>query len=225
MLRARWLPLAPARARALASATLWHNPACSKSRRALELLHERLAPSADGATPATDTRPALTVREYLSEPPTLVELQALAAKLDGQTIDLARTAEPEWPPDLGLEPSDDDVLRAIAATPALLQCPVLELRSSAGVCRPPERVHALLDAENLQTARAMLDPGPVRWPLVAITAAVVVAFAAYIYVERKVDEASPEAPSPPAAAPLPPGAVRRLPDGRLLYDDGSVRRA
>ena len=87
---------------------------------------------------------------------------------------------------------------------------VAVLAHRAGLENPAQGVGLLV--------AAALDTGP--WGV-----AVVVAFAAYIYVERKVDEASPEAPSPPPAAPLPPGAVRRLPDGRLLYDDGSVRRA
>ena len=62
--------------------TLYHNPRCSKSRGALELLEAR------GLTP--------TILRYLETPPSAAELQSLLGKLGIGARQLLRTGEDEY---------------------------------------------------------------------------------------------------------------------------------
>lgn len=115
----------------MAALTLYHNPRCSKSREALALLE---AHSAD-----------FTLRRYLDEPLSLVELQALATRLEGPIKALVRTNEAEWKA-LALDsPSDEQYLEAIASHPRLLQRPLLDRGDRAVIGRPPEAIMTLLD--------------------------------------------------------------------------------
>ena len=122
----------------MARAILWHNPACSKSRKALELLN---------GTDAT-----ITLREYLKQPPTLSELRELAKKLAVPAADFTRQTEPEWPLPAGA--SDAEVLETVVSQPGLLQRPILELHDAAVVGRPPEAVIDLLEARRGTNGRA-----------------------------------------------------------------------
>lgn len=113
---------------------LWHNPRCSKSRAALELLTAR------GIAPR--------VVHYLDTPPSPEDLHAAVAALGITPRDLLRTGEAEYA-ELGLDdPSLDDaaIIAAMHAHPRLIERPLL-LRSDgrAVVGRPPERVLELLD--------------------------------------------------------------------------------
>jgi arsenate reductase len=110
--------------------TIWHNPRCSKSRGALELL------TGQGADP--------TVVRYLDEPPSRAELERVVALLGGDPRALVRTSEKEYE-ELGLAVADDDaVLDALAAHPRLIERPVVIRGDRAVIGRPPERVLDLL---------------------------------------------------------------------------------
>jgi arsenate reductase (glutaredoxin) len=111
---------------------IFHNPRCSKSREALALLQ------AQGMAPE--------VIDYLKTPPSLAELQALLTLLDLPARELLRTGEDEYQA-LGLgDPglSEQDLLRAIAAHPRLLQRPIVVYGQRALVARPPELALRLL---------------------------------------------------------------------------------
>jgi arsenate reductase len=113
--------------------TLFHNPRCSKSRAALELLRER------GVDP--------DIRDYQQQPPTVGELQELVRKLGSGARSLLRTGESEYAT-LGLnDPAVDDatLLAAMAAHPRLIERPIFIDGERAIIGRPPERVLALLD--------------------------------------------------------------------------------
>ncbi|WP_159015924.1 arsenate reductase (glutaredoxin) [Cognatiluteimonas profundi] len=113
--------------------TIFHNPRCSKSRSALELLRER------GVNP--------DIRDYLQQPPSIAELQALLHKLGTDARSLLRTGEAEYTA-LGLDdPSLDDValLAAMASHPRLIERPIFIDGARAIIGRPPERVLELLD--------------------------------------------------------------------------------
>jgi arsenate reductase len=190
------------------AATLWHNSACSKSRAAHDLLVEQGV--------------AFAVREILEEPPTPVELESLAKKLGRPPIEWVRTGEPVW--DLPAESSDADVLALVAARPVLLQRPIFELGNAAVVGRPPDAVLTLVHAE----ARRMLSPGPLRKLPIIFTAIALGAYVAYFYAfEQQTEQQSPVLQSiaqpTSTSAALPPGVVKRLPDGRMLMDDGSIQ--
>lgn len=111
--------------------TLWHNPRCSKSRGALQLLQGR------GISP--------TIRHYLHDAPSIDELRAVVAKLRVPVNELMRTGEGAYK-ELGLDPdsSDDVLLKAMAANPRLIQRPILVTGTRAVIGRPPERILDLL---------------------------------------------------------------------------------
>ena len=114
--------------------TLWHNPRCSKSRAALELLTAR------GIAPR--------VVQYLDTPPSPDDLRTATAALGIAPRDLLRTGESEYAA-LGLDDlslDDAAIIAAMHAHPRLIERPVL-LRDDgrAVVGRPPERVLELLD--------------------------------------------------------------------------------
>jgi arsenate reductase len=110
----------------------WHNPRCRKSREALALLTEK------GVSP--------TVREYLKEPPSEAELREVIAKLGlGSARDLMRKGEADYR-DQGLKDVTDEaaLIKAMAATPKLIERPVLINGDKAAIGRPPERVLTVL---------------------------------------------------------------------------------
>ena len=111
---------------------LYHNPRCSKSRGALELLRER------GIEPQ--------VIHYLDTPPTAGELRTLLGMLGTDARALLRTGEDEYA-QLGLaDPTLDDnaLLAAMTAYPRLIERPVFVHGGRAVIGRPPERVLELL---------------------------------------------------------------------------------
>jgi arsenate reductase len=108
--------------------TLYHNPRCSKSRGALELLE------AQGLTP--------TVVRYLETPLDAAQLEALLGKLGISARQLLRTGEDEYKAlnlaDQSL--SETQLIAAIAAHPKLMERPILETADKAVIGRPPEKV-------------------------------------------------------------------------------------
>lgn len=112
--------------------TLYHNPRCSKSRGALELLEAR------------DLTP--TVVRYLETPPSPAELKTLLARLGIGARQLLRTGEEEYQSlglaDTGL--SDDQLIDAMSQHPRLIERPILVVGDKAVVGRPPEKVLEIL---------------------------------------------------------------------------------
>lgn len=108
-----------------------HNPRCSKSRAALELVR--------------DAGVELPVREYLREPLSIDELRRIVGLLGVRPIDIVRRGEPQYQA-LGLGDStpDEEVLRAMAEHPILIERPIVVRGGRAVVGRPPENVRELL---------------------------------------------------------------------------------
>lgn len=112
--------------------TLYHNPRCSKSRQALELLEAR------GAAPV--------VVRYLETPPDAATLRELLRALGLPARALLRTGEEEYAA-LGLaNPALDDeaLIAAMVAHPRLIERPVAVRDGRAVIGRPPETVLELL---------------------------------------------------------------------------------
>ena len=112
--------------------TLYHNPRCSKSRGALELLEQR------GLTP--------TVVRYLETPLDATQLHRLLDKLGISARQLLRTGEDEYK-DLNLADtslSEEQLIAAIAQHPKLMERPILETADKAIIGRPPENVLEIL---------------------------------------------------------------------------------
>ncbi len=113
------------------TATIWHNPRCSKSRATLALLEER------GIAP--------TIRLYLSDPPTAAELTDALARLGLCAMDLVRTGEPNFKAaGLSKDSSDAVILEAMAAYPKLIERPIVFANGKARIGRPPEAVLEIL---------------------------------------------------------------------------------
>ncbi|MGR8933067.1 MAG: arsenate reductase (glutaredoxin) [Gammaproteobacteria bacterium] len=112
--------------------TIYHNPRCSKSRAALELLKTQ------GAEPH--------IVEYLKTPPSTAELDAILRKLGMEPRDLMRKNEPEYKL-TGLDnPALDRqaLIDAMVAAPKLIERPIVLANDKAVVGRPPENVLTIL---------------------------------------------------------------------------------
>ncbi|ALI00015.1 arsenate reductase (glutaredoxin) [Pseudomonas sp. FW306-02-F02-AA] len=112
--------------------TLYHNPRCSKSRGALELLEAR------GLTP--------TVVRYLETPLNAAQLQSLLGKLGISARQLLRTGEDEFKA-LNLADSslsEAQLIAAIAEHPKLMERPILEVGDKAVIGRPIENLLEIL---------------------------------------------------------------------------------
>jgi arsenate reductase len=106
---------------------LWHNPSCSKSCAANDLLGE-----------------GVTVRNYLEDPPTRAELEHVLSLLgtDDPRV-ILRTGEPAYQ---GLEDAGrDELLDAMAANPVLVERPIAIKGDKAVVGRPPTLVLSLME--------------------------------------------------------------------------------
>ncbi|QXI04830.1 putative protein YfgD [Pseudomonas fluorescens] len=112
--------------------TLYHNPRCSKSRGALELLEAR------GLTP--------NVVRYLETPLSAAQIKALLSKLGISARQLLRSGEDEYKmlqlADESL--SEAQLIDAIAQHPKLMERPILEAGDKAVIGRPPENILELL---------------------------------------------------------------------------------
>lgn len=112
--------------------SIFHNPRCSKSRGALELLEER------GIQPE--------IIRYLETPPNATELKALLAKLGIGARQLLRTGEEEYK-DLDLANpalTDDKLIEAMVSHPKLIERPIVIVGDKAVIGRPPEKVLEIL---------------------------------------------------------------------------------
>ncbi len=113
--------------------TIYHNPACSKSRKTLEIIRQH------GIEPK--------VVKYLDDVPDKATILRLAELLHVRVDDLLRKNEPDYKA-AGELPMDDDAANAewLTRHPAALQRPVVvdEDRNAAVIGRPPENVLELL---------------------------------------------------------------------------------
>ncbi|MDT3714933.1 arsenate reductase (glutaredoxin) [Pseudomonas soli] len=112
--------------------TLYHNPRCSKSRGALELLEARgLAP---------------TIVRYLETPPDAATLEQLLAKLGIGARQLLRAGEDEYKALELANPalSDAQLIKAMVEHPKLIERPILVAGNKAVIGRPPEKVLEIL---------------------------------------------------------------------------------
>jgi len=112
--------------------TIYHNPRCSKSRQALELLRDR------GIEPI--------VVEYLKTPPDSETLGAVLKKLGVNPQEVMRTNEEPYKAARNQIQAMDagGQLDWLAANPAVLQRPIVVNGERARIGRPPESVLEIL---------------------------------------------------------------------------------
>lgn len=112
--------------------TIYHNPRCSKSRAALELLREQ------GMEPR--------IVEYLKDPPSETELARILKLLDMEPRELMRRKEEEYErenlDDPGL--SRKQLIKALHDHPRLIERPIVLANGRAALGRPPESVLDIL---------------------------------------------------------------------------------
>lgn len=110
---------------------IYHNPRCSKSRAALNLLQEH------------DVDPEIVL--YLKTPPTAAQLKSLLQKLKLRPRDIVRVKEPVFR-QLELDLDDDAaVLNALSENPSLIERPIVVHGKKAVLARPTENLLELLD--------------------------------------------------------------------------------
>jgi arsenate reductase (glutaredoxin) len=117
--------------------TIYHNPRCSKSRGAYELI-------VDAYNVANEP---IEVIEYLKQPLSVAQLRALNAMLGCAAREMLRDTEATYK-DMGLDNatlSDDQLYEAIEQNPILMQRPIVVRNGRAVIGRPPENVKALFD--------------------------------------------------------------------------------
>jgi len=112
---------------------IFHNPSCSKSRGALDILNER------GVNP--------DVVKYLDTPPDRATLDRILEAIDEPPAALVRTDDKKFK-ELGLKAADytdrDAVIALLLEHPALMQRPVVFVGDKAVIARPSEKVLDLL---------------------------------------------------------------------------------
>ena len=116
----------------MARIVLYHNPACSKSRGAKELLEER--------------RVDFDIVEYLKAPLGEADLRRIVEWVDDPPAELVRKDGNFR--DLGLNAADytsvDAVVGLLVEHPKLMQRPVVVRGERAVIARPAEKVEELL---------------------------------------------------------------------------------
>jgi arsenate reductase len=113
------------------SLTIYHNPACSKSRKTLELIREH------GVEPR--------IVEYLKSPPAAETTLRLAGMLGVGVAELVRTSQSNEDEET-LTLNDAALAQWLEKNPSALQRPIVVDESSDRACigRPPENVLKLL---------------------------------------------------------------------------------
>ena len=113
-------------------ATIYHNPRCSNSRGALEILQ------AAGIAPQ--------IVEYLDTPPDAATLKRLLAEMSMPARALLREkeaayaelklADPQW--------TEDELIACMREHPVLINRPIVVTDKGVRLCRPPELVREIL---------------------------------------------------------------------------------
>jgi arsenate reductase len=111
---------------------LYHNPQCSKSREALQMIQ------AAGLE--------CEVVEYLKTPPDRDELRRLIRELRSPLAELVRIKEVEFQDDPFDVNSAELVAERIANSPRLLERPILWGPPGAVIGRPVERIRKVLES-------------------------------------------------------------------------------
>jgi arsenate reductase len=118
----------------MAEIVVYHNPVCSKSRGALEILGERGADA--------------EVIEYLKAKPSRADLERILDAIPDPPAALVRKDKRFG--ELGLDAGDyetrDAVVDLLLEHPELMERPVVFVGETAVIARPSERVLELLEA-------------------------------------------------------------------------------
>lgn len=111
-------------------ATIYHNPKCTTSRKALDLLRDK------GIEP--------TIVQYLKTPPSRAQLVRMIRDAGIEVRTAVRKREPLYA-ELGLaDASDDELLDAMAENPILIERPFVVTAKGTRLARPVDAVREIL---------------------------------------------------------------------------------
>ena len=110
---------------------IWHNPKCSKSRAAIELLENKSINA--------------NVVKYLEQTPTKEQLKDVLSKLKISAKELLRTGEDVYK-ELNLKDENDEekIIEAMVKNPILIERPIIIKGNCAVIARPIENLSELL---------------------------------------------------------------------------------
>ncbi|MDG2454884.1 MAG: arsenate reductase (glutaredoxin) [Bacteroidia bacterium] len=111
---------------------IYYNNRCYKSRQCLALIPTE----------------GVEIIDYIKNPVTAAELNALIQKIGITPIELVRKGEVIWKENYkDKELTDAEVIDAMVANPKLIERPIVETSAKAMVCRPPELVLEVLNRQ------------------------------------------------------------------------------
>lgn len=111
--------------------TIYHNPRCSKSRSCLLELE--------------NLKEDFEIRNYISNPLTQEELEAIISKLKINAIDLVRKNETVWKENYKNQNfTNEEVIQLLLKHPNLIERPIVIKDDKGIIARPLENVYGLL---------------------------------------------------------------------------------
>lgn len=111
--------------------SIYHNPRCSKSREALDILKT--------------TKIDHEIINYMDGSLSVETLKKLIKLLNIKPIELVRTNEPIWKENFkNAELSDDAIISAMAKHPKLIERPIIVHGNKAVIGRPPQKILEIL---------------------------------------------------------------------------------
>ena len=107
--------------------TLYHNPRCSKSRQALQILE--------------DAKESVNVVLYLNDVPSEVDIKKILQQLDIPALSLIRKGEAIWKGSYkGKKLTEAHLITAMHQHPKLIERPIAIKNGKAVIGRPPEEI-------------------------------------------------------------------------------------
>ena len=115
---------------------IYHNPRCSKSRKALEIIKE------EGIKPE--------IIRYLNDPMTEIVLKNLIKMLEIKPIDLIRKNEQVWQEKFKhTKLNDEQLVQIMLDYPRLIQRPIIVNKNKAVIGRSNESILTIIDYEGI----------------------------------------------------------------------------
>lgn len=111
--------------------TIYHNSRCRKSREGLQILEK--------------SGKEFKIREYLKVPMSEEEIGKLLLKLKISPLKLVRQNEKSWKDNYkGKVLSDEEIIKAMAEHPSLIERPIVETKDSAVIGRPSAQIEKII---------------------------------------------------------------------------------
>ncbi len=109
---------------------IYHNPSCSKSRRALDLILEK--------------KMKIEIIEYLTQPITIKELKLILKVLKLKPYNIVRKKEKVWEENYSkIELTEKEIIKLIIENPIILERPIVINNNLGVIARPAERVQEI----------------------------------------------------------------------------------